>query len=376
MVYKLKKQYCIKIEIVNDNTLNDFISILSVDKNLIIERDDNIISITFDSLEYYKLKDLKKSYSNKMFFEFLLDIEKIKNYGINNGKRIYFDYNKERKVKNRKDKIKERLGYTFYSKEFSKTNIDIDTSKTNLIICGDSENILMDYPDNCIDLIFTSPPYNFGLDYNQHDDTSNWNTYYSKLYKIFDQCIRVLKFGGRLIVNIQPMYSDYIPSHHIISNYLFKQGLIWKSEILWEKNNYNCKYTAWGSWKSPSNPYMKYTWEYIEVYCKGSLKKVGTELPDITSEEFKEWVVAKWSIAPERHMKEFNHPAMFPEKLAERVIKLFSFPNDIVLDPFNGAGTSTYIAKKLNRKYIGIDISEQYCQTARSRVESKDLFNN
>ena len=111
--------------------------------------------------------------------------------------------------------------------------------------------------------------------------------------------------------------------------------MIWKGEILWEKNNYNCKYTAWGSWKSPSSPYLKYTWEFVEVFCKGSLKKEGSaENADIHGDDFKKWVYARWSIAPERRMKEFGHPAVFPEELARRVIQLFSFRGDVVLDPF------------------------------------------
>jgi len=77
---------------------------------------------------------------------------------------------------------------------------------------------------------------------------------------------------------------------------------------------------------------------------------------------------AKWSIAPERKMKEFGHPAMFPEALARRVLQLFSFKNDIVLDPFNGVGTTCLTAKKFNRNYLGIDISQRYCDVAKTRV--------
>lgn len=148
-------------------------------------------------------------------------------------------------------------------------------------------------------------------------------------------------------------------------------GMIWKGEILWEKNNYNCKYTAWGSWKSPSNPYLKYSWEFLEVFCKGSLKKEGKSTDaDITGDDFKKWVYGKWSIAPERRMKEFGHPAMFPEELAKRVIQLFSFENDIVLDPFNGVGTTTLVSYKHGRKYLGIDVSEEYNEIARKRISN------
>ncbi|NMA49095.1 MAG: site-specific DNA-methyltransferase, partial [Tissierellia bacterium] len=132
-------------------------------------------------------------------------------------------------------------------------------------------------------------------------------------------------------------------------------------------------YSSWGSWKSPSSPYLKYTWEFVEVYCKGDLKKRGNkENIDITADEFKSWVVAKWSIAPERNMKEYGHPAMFPKQLAERVLKLFSYKNDVVLDPFNGAGTTTVVAKKTGRRYLGVDISEEYCKTAQKRIDESD----
>ena len=89
---------------------------------------------------------------------------------------------------------------------------------------------------------------------------------------------------------------------------------------------------------------------------------------DISADLFKKSVAAKWSIAPERKMKTYQHPAMFPEELVERILKLFSYKHDIILAPFNGAGTTTLTAKKLQRKYFGIDISDKYCQTARKRI--------
>ncbi len=298
-------------------------------------------------------------------------IDSIKSYGLKGKKRIYVGYNKERKVRDRKEKEKNRSQY-YYAKEnnFTKLNNPLPDTYINKIICGDSLLVLKDIPDNSIDLIFTSPPYNFGLGYKSNEDAHYWENYFNKLFSIFDECIRVLKYGGRIIVNIQPLFSDYIPGHHIISNYFITKKMIWKGEILWEKNNYNCKYTAWGSWKSPSNPYLKYTWEFLEIFCKGSLKKEGKkEHIDITDYEFKKWVIARWSISPARNMKDYNHPAMFPEELAERVLKLFSFQNDIILDPFNGVGTTTFVAKKLNRRYLGIDISEDYCNKALKRLK-------
>ncbi|BBM89525.1 DNA methylase [Spirochaetota bacterium] len=295
-----------------------------------------------------------------------------KSFGLRNGQLLFEDFNIERKVKNRKAKEKKRLGYQFFAQKFNKQNNPLPIAYQNKIIADDSLKILKQLPDNCIDLIFTSPPYNFGLAYEQHNDTATWDAYFNMLYEIFDECIRVLKYGGRIIINIQPLFSDYIPAHHLISNYFFNKGLIWKGEILWEKNNYNCKYTAWGSWKSPSSPYLKYTWEFLEIFCKGDLKKQGKSSNiDINDEEFKSWVNAKWSIAPERDMKKYGHPAMFPQKLVERVLKLFSFKDDIVLDPFNGVGTTTLVSHLLHRKYLGIDISKKYCRAAEKRLHSQ-----
>jgi len=239
------------------------------------------------------------------------------------------------------------------------------------IICGDSGNILKDFPDDFVDIIVTSPPYNFGLDYkNDRDkDDMDWPDYFSKMSKIWKECYRVLKPTGRFCINIQPLFSEYIPTHHIISKQLTEMGLLWKGEILWDKHNYNCRYTTWGSWKSPSSPYFKYTWEFIEIFCKESRMKRGDKNKiDITGDQFKNWVYAKWNIGVEKNMKKFGHPAMFPEELVIRLLKLFSYQDDIVLDPFNGAGTTTLVSYKLGRKYIGIDLSEEYCKTAEKRV--------
>ena len=298
-----------------------------------------------------------------------------KSYGLRQGKRVYEGYNDERKVVGRKKKEQAR-GKHFYAGVFPKGNVPLPQRFHNVIACADSEEYLGGLPDNCIDLMFTSPPYNFGLEYADaagesqgYNDAEAWQRYFAKLDRIWEQCIRVLKHGGRLVVNIQPLYSDYIPSHHFISNSLTKRGLIWKGEILWEKNNYNCKYTAWGSWKSPSNPYLKYSWEFVEVFCKGSLKLDGDkEGADIAADDFKKWVYGKWSIAPEHKMRAYGHPAMFPEELARRVIQLFSFRGDAVLDPFAGVGTTCLVAKRLGRMWLGVDVSRRYCDAAKKRI--------
>ena len=259
----------------------------------------------------------------------------------------------------------------FYAKEFPKENSEVPAKFRDQILVGDSEDILKEFPDNCIDLILTSPPYNFGRSYDSFEDVVSWPDYFEKLFKILNECIRVLKYGGRLVINVRPCFSDYIPTNHIISNYFMEQGLIWMEEIIWEKYHHLARRESWGSWKSPSCPHLHYTWEYLLVYAKGSVKHEGKkELIDITREEFLDWNRAYWEIIPETQMNKYGHPAMFPVELAKRVLKLYSYIGDVVLDPFNGAGTTTFVAKLLKRHYIGIDISEKYCEIAKARLKS------
>jgi DNA modification methylase len=362
----------------NEKEVIKEVSLLYPKKDTYLEYEKHKITAYIHSLDLIKFKntinELLNKYelhnSNNPLKQIIQEIENIKSYGIKGKKRIFVDYNNERKVVNRKSKEKKR-GIYYYAEDnnFVKENRELPSDFENKIICGDSEDVLKQLPDNCVDIVFTSPPYNFGLGYDSHIDDAIWQKYFDKLFAVFCECIRVLKYGGRIIVNVQPLFSDYIPIHHMISKFFMDKKMIWKGEVLWEKNNYNCKYTAWGSWKSPSNPYLKYTWEFLEIFCKGTLKKEGDrQNADISGDEFKKWVYAKWSIAPEKKMKQYGHPAMFPENLVDRVLKLFSFRGDVVLDPFNGVGTTTAVAKKLSRRYIGIDYSQEYCDKAKQRL--------
>lgn len=244
---------------------------------------------------------------------------------------------------------------------------------SDFITCIDCIEGLRSIPAGSVDLILTSPPYNFGMEYDTHEDKIDYVQYFAWLEEVFLECARVLADGGRIVVNVQPNFSDYVPTHHRVSEILRSHGLLFKGEIIWNKNNWNCKVCSFGSWKSASMPYLKYKWEFIEIFCKGNLKherREGHE-DDICSDEFMQWTVAMWNVPPEHRMEEFGHPAMMPEELAKRCIKLFSFTNDVVLDPFCGTGTTCLVAHRYNRRYIGFDISKQYCETAVKRIEEQ-----
>ena len=139
----------------------------------------------------------------------------------------------------------------------------------NKIYCMDNLEFMRELPDESIDCIITSPPYCFGKEYDKYEDSNvDFSQYSEWLQEIFRESYRILKDGGRIFVNVQPVFSEHFPTHHVVSNLMSNCGFTWGGEILWEKNNYNCNYTAWGSWCSPSQPYLKYTWEYIEYFYK------------------------------------------------------------------------------------------------------------
>ena len=237
IVIPIGKKLSLKDESFIRNVFNKF-----PESELTFDLSDEQLTVFLNSLDIKAFQEeINKipSENNSTVIQLLSDvinkIELIKSYGLKNNKRVYVGYNKERKVKDRKSKEVNRNQY-YYANDntFSKINNTIPKEYENKIICADSFEVLKKLPDNCIDLIFTSPPYNFGLDYESNGDAHHWDNYFLKLFEIFKECIRVLKYGGRIAVNIQPLFSDYIPSHHVISNFFMSNKMIWKGEILWE----------------------------------------------------------------------------------------------------------------------------------------------
>jgi len=149
-------------------------------------------------------------------------------------------------------------------------------------------------------------------------------------------------------------------------------GWNFRTEISWYKQNAAGKKTAWGSYQSPSNPVIRRIHEFVLVWSKGDWRLRSEEKPDITKSEFEHWTFSTWFVLPETKSP-IGHPAPFPEELAKRVIKLFSFPKQTVLDPFSGTGTTSLMACVFNRDYIGIDNSLKYCEYARDRIDRDAL---
>lgn len=237
----------------------------------------------------------------------------------------------------------------------------------NKIICGDVLEVMKKIPSNSIHLAITSPPYNVGKDYDNHNDNMNYEKYLDWLMKVWQETKRVLVPGGRFCLNIAPTgIKEFTPTHHDFSNQLRKLKMKFRTEIIWYKQTM-LKRTAWGSWKSPSNPHIVPSWEYILVFSKDQDRLDGNIIEaDISAEEFKEYSDGFWKIQPETQRN--GHPAPFPEELIYRLIKFYSYKGNTVLDMFGGTGTVAVVAQKTGRNFIHIDISKEYCQVAAGRL--------
>lgn len=221
--------------------------------------------------------------------------------------------------------------------------------------------------DNSIDLILTSPPYNLDISYKDYDDKRPLDSYYEWCQQWINESYRVLKPGGRFCLQIgpfQPKYNE--PTYSKFTQMSQNTGFIFREFIIWNKNQIP-KRTAWGSWKSPSNPRISPPFEMIINFHKESPKILIKGETDLTKEEFIQWTNGLWVIGPES-AKRVKHPAPFPQELAKRCIKMHTYIGSTVLDPFNGSGTTTKVAKELNRNWIGFDLTEEYCKIAEERM--------
>ncbi len=239
----------------------------------------------------------------------------------------------------------------------------------NKIINGDVLEVMKKIPSNSVHLAITSPPYNVGKDYDSHNDQMDYKEYLDWLNKVWKETKRILVPGGRFCLNIAPTgIKEFVPIHHDFTNQFRKLGMLFRTEIIWYKQTM-LKRTAWGSFKSPSNPHIVPSWEYVLIFSKEKNKLEGSsENADITKDEFMKFSDGMWYIPPQTQRN--GHPAPFPEELIYRLIKFYSFKGNTVLDMFGGTGTVALVSSKNDRNFIHIDLSEEYCRTAEKRIKS------
>lgn len=233
------------------------------------------------------------------------------------------------------------------------------------VYCRSSES-MPELPDNSVHLMVTSPPYNASKEY---DKDLNLAEYLQLLRRVWQETYRVLAPGGRACINVANLgRKPYIPLHAYILKDMLDLGYLMRGEIIWNKAASASPSTAWGSWRSASNPVLRDVHEYILVFSKESFSRPGKgKANSITRDDFLEWTKSIWTF-PATSARKVGHPAPFPEELPRRLIELFTFACDVVLDPFAGSGTTCVAALHLGRHFVGYDISGEYVELAKARI--------
>jgi len=236
------------------------------------------------------------------------------------------------------------------------------------ILCGDALETLRALPEKSVHLIITSPPYNLDKPYANHDDALDYAAYLRWMAEVWEAAKRVLISGGRLCINIGENKRQNItyPTYSAFIQQLVDLEMLYRGTVIWNKNS-AAKHCAWGSWKSCSNPHIVPRHEYIIIFSKDQFRLDGSrEDCDLTAEEFMDSTRSVWQFGTESK-KRIGHPAPFPEKLPERLIKYYSYRGNVVLDMFAGSGTVGVVAKRLRRRFVLIDNSREYCELAARR---------
>jgi len=238
------------------------------------------------------------------------------------------------------------------------------------ILCKSAES-MDEVPEASVHLVVTSPPYNVGKEY---DQDLSLEDYLAFLQQVWRECLRVLVPGGRLCINIANLgRKPYIPLHALLIPTVLGLGFLMRGEIIWNKGSSASPSTAWGSWRSASNATLRDVHEYILVFSKQRFKRdnPSSRESSIGRDEFLEFTKSLWTF-PAEPARKVGHPAPFPVELPRRLIELYTFRDEVVLDPFMGSGQTALAALQADRHYIGYEISAEYVDLADRRIkESK-----
>jgi site-specific DNA-methyltransferase (adenine-specific) len=254
--------------------------------------------------------------------------------------------------------------------------VQISATNNNIqIIQGDCLQKIKEIEDNFIDLLITSPPYNVDLgnnkfnknSYDIYNDNKDHKDYILWLKEIFKLVYNKMKKGSRVCLNVGDGKNGKIITHVDICHFMANElGYLPMATIIWQKSQIGNRF-SWGSFNSPSCPSFPKPYEYILIFAKETYKLENKGETDLNKNEFIKWAYGIWEIKPETS-KYINHPAPFPIELPYRLIKMLSWKDATILDPFMGSGTTGVACKQLGRKFIGIELSEEYCELSEKRI--------
>ncbi len=242
------------------------------------------------------------------------------------------------------------------------------------VIFGSSSETMAQLPDNSVHLMVTSPPYNVGKDY---DTDLTLEEHLAFLKRVWAETYRVLVPGGRACINVANLgRKPYLPLHVFLVRDMLDLGFLMRGEIIWNKGASASASTAWGSWQSAANPTLRDVHEYILVFSKGSFRRGRPEVDHdgrkdtISKEQFLEYTKSVWDFSAESARK-VGHPAPFPVELPYRLIQLYTFGGDVVLDPFMGSGQTALAALKSGRHFVGYEVNSGYRKLALKRIAER-----
>jgi site-specific DNA-methyltransferase (adenine-specific) len=227
-------------------------------------------------------------------------------------------------------------------------------------------------PDGFVDLTVTSPPYNAGIDYGEcYNDNKPLEEYLAFIKAVFTETFRITKDGGRVVINVANTgRQPYIPLSSYINLMMIEIGYHCRGEIIWDKGASVGTSCAWGSWRSPSNPSLRDVHEYIMVYSKGDYKHDGNGDATIEADEFTESTKSIWKMQT-ANATAVGHPAPYPEIFPRKIMRLYSYTNDVTFDPFMGSGTTAIAAIKEKRHFIGFELNKKFFEKAQREIKSE-----
>lgn len=221
-------------------------------------------------------------------------------------------------------------------------------------------------PDHSVHLMVTSPPYNARKEY---DEDLTLDEYLTLLRGTLKETHRVLVTGGRACINVANLgRRPYLPLNAFITQIMIEEGFLMRGEIIWDKAASVGSSTAWGSWMAATNPTLRDIHEYILIFSKDRFKREANGRDStITRDDFLEFTRSIWQF-PTESARRVGHPAPFPVELPRRLIELYTFAGEVVLDPFLGSGTTAVAALRTGRHFVGYELNPDYASTARDRI--------